>query len=78
MKTGQKAGEIEVIIKKELCKGCGLCEFVCPKGLIKISTTEINRRGFPVAIFEDREGVCTGCAQCAIICPDVVIEIQRV
>ena len=68
---------IEVIIKKDTCKGCGLCVEVCPKGLITITSGDINKKGYPYAVFGDPEGKCTCCAQCAIICPDVAIEIRK-
>jgi 2-oxoglutarate ferredoxin oxidoreductase subunit delta len=77
-KLSASGGQVEVIINRELCNGCGLCVDVCPRGLISISGVEINRRGYPFAQFDDPEGKCTSCTQCAIICPDVVIEIRKV
>lgn len=73
-------GRIE--IDEELCKGCGLCISVCPKGRIEISD-EHNKKGYYPASFKDRDAKseeetdCTGCALCAITCPDVAIEVYR-
>ena len=57
-----------------MCKGCGLCAAVCPKGCIVISKHS-NKNGFFPAQVNNTN--CTGCAMCAVICPDVVIEVCR-
>ena len=59
-----------------LCKGCGLCERACPKGLIVIAKDKLNQRGFHPAELTDAEK-CTGCASCAVMCPDCVISVER-
>lgn len=35
----------KLTIVKDLCKGCGLCADVCPKGLLALSK-HINARGY--------------------------------
>jgi 2-oxoglutarate ferredoxin oxidoreductase subunit delta len=68
-------------IKHELCKGCYLCESVCPLGLIRVSD-DINQKGYYPAHYTE-EGIheesrlCRGCALCAIVCPDIAIEVYR-
>lgn len=73
-------GKIE--INAEVCKGCGLCMDVCPKGQIEISDN-LNKKGYYPAQFkeehktEQEESECTGCAMCALTCPDIAIEVYR-
>jgi len=56
------------------CQGCGLCVDACPKKILAIDKSRVNKRGHaPVALIEPKK--CTGCALCAVMCPDVVIEI---
>jgi len=66
-------GTIE--ISCELCKGCALCIFFCPKGLIS-SSDKLNASGYLPAVFNEN-GECTGCAICALVCPEVAIEVYR-
>ncbi|MCP4667689.1 MAG: 4Fe-4S dicluster domain-containing protein [Deltaproteobacteria bacterium] len=65
----------KIKLRKERCKGCGLCVIACPKGLLAVST-KMNRSGYAVAGIQDQE-TCTGCALCAEMCPDVVIMVFK-
>ncbi|HHT83039.1 MAG: 4Fe-4S dicluster domain-containing protein [Christensenellales bacterium] len=62
-------------IKKELCKGCGLCVTACPKKILRISEESNDNGYFVVENFNPEE--CIGCANCAVMCPDCVIEVER-
>ena len=62
-------------IDQELCKGCEICIFFCPKGVISLSD-KLNASGYLPAIF-DGNSECTGCATCAVVCPEVAIEVYR-
>jgi 2-oxoglutarate ferredoxin oxidoreductase subunit delta len=62
-------------IDQELCKGCEICIFFCPKRLIS-SSDKINATGYRVSAFDGSEE-CTGCGICALVCPDVAIEVYR-
>jgi len=64
-----------ITINRELCKGCELCIFFCPKKSISLSD-EFNSSGYTTAQFDD-DGECTGCAVCALVCPEVAIEVYR-
>lgn len=66
----------KVNIREDLCKGCGLCVAACPKGILKISETEINQKGHPPVEMMDEEK-CISCAFCAMMCPDCVIEVHK-
>jgi 2-oxoglutarate ferredoxin oxidoreductase subunit delta len=65
----------KIKLRKERCKGCGLCVMACPKGLLMVSG-KINRSGYPIVSIQDQEP-CTGCALCAEMCPDVVIMVYK-
>ena len=62
-------------IDQEICKGCEICMFFCPKGAISVSD-KLNAGGYLPAIF-DNTSECTGCANCAVVCPEVAIEVYR-
>ena len=62
-------------IDQELCKGCEICTFFCPKGVISISD-KLNVGGYRVAVFNG-SSKCTGCAICAVVCPEVAVEVYR-
>jgi 2-oxoglutarate ferredoxin oxidoreductase subunit delta len=65
-----------VIFKEDLCKGCELCNVVCPVDIVKMDKTRINIKGYhPATVYEMEK--CIGCANCATMCPDLVIEVER-
>ncbi|MBO4251655.1 MAG: 4Fe-4S dicluster domain-containing protein [Clostridia bacterium] len=66
----------KVSFNEDRCKGCGLCESVCPKGIIALAKEKINAKGYHPAEVTD-ESQCIGCASCAIMCPDTVITVER-
>jgi len=62
-------------LKRDKCKGCGLCLDVCPQKVLRLSTA-FNRLGCHFVEAPDHS-LCTGCKRCVTICPDVVIELHR-
>lgn len=66
----------KVTFDTALCKGCGLCVNACPKGIVKLSDSKINPKGYRPAGVDEMEK-CTGCASCAMMCPDCVITVER-
>ncbi|MGI6596161.1 MAG: 4Fe-4S binding protein [Elusimicrobia bacterium] len=66
-----------VTVKRDRCKGCGLCMDVCPVNVFRIST-QFNKLGYHY-IEPEGEGKnsCTGCQRCVMVCPDVAIEIVK-
>ena len=67
---------VKVMINELLCKGCGLCARACPKGVLALSKTKLNAKGYHPAEPVNPEE-CIGCASCARTCPDVAIRIER-
>lgn len=66
----------KLTFKEDLCKGCGLCVMSCPKKILALSKTKLNRKGHaPVECID--ENSCIGCASCAVMCPDCVITVER-
>ena len=66
----------KAIIEQDKCKGCGLCTTACPKGIVKMATDSLNKKGFRPAQVVDADK-CIGCGFCAIICPDIVITVEK-
>ncbi len=66
----------KVIIDENNCKGCGICEYICPEDVIMLSESKINRKGYhPAQVVNEVN--CIGCTSCAIMCPDIAIKIER-
>ena len=66
----------KLTINVDNCKGCGLCETVCPKQIIVLAKEQINAKGYHPAIITEQEK-CIGCAFCATMCPDTVITVEK-
>lgn len=66
----------KVTFDTERCKGCELCTAVCPKHIVVIDQTTINRKGYHPAAVTDMEQ-CIACASCARMCPDSVITVEK-
>ena len=66
----------KLTFETDLCKGCGLCVTACPKYLLIIDKTKINKKGHYPASISD-QSLCIGCAFCATMCPDCVITVER-
>ena len=74
--TGVQTCALPILeIKKDRCKGCGLCVINCPKSCIKLEAS-LNEKGVHPASFLEDKG-CIGCGFCALICPDVRIEVFK-
>ena len=66
----------KVSFDEERCKGCGLCEIVCPKQIIALAKEKINAKGYHPAQITDQDK-CIACAFCATMCPDTVIRVEK-
>ncbi len=65
-----------VTVDEALCKGCGLCTGVCPKGLLALST-RFSTRGYHPVELVDPDDLCTGCELCSVICPEAAFTVFR-
>lgn len=65
----------QVQIDTELCKGCGLCVFFCPKSVLDL-TGKVNSKGYQT-VKASNPTSCTGCAICAQVCPDIALIVWR-
>lgn len=63
----------KVLVNKDRCKGCELCNQACPQKILGMSK-DFNAKGYFYAAVQEQPR-CIGCRLCAIVCPDVAIEI---
>jgi len=59
-----------ISVDRERCIGCGICEQVCPAGILRCS-------GGKVSIDPSRLDECTACRNCEISCPANCISVDR-
>jgi 2-oxoglutarate ferredoxin oxidoreductase subunit delta len=69
------AKQFRVTIDRNRCKGCELCNKVCPKGVLGMSK-EINDKGYFFSHVVAQEN-CIGCRFCAMQCPEVAITVEQ-
>jgi 2-oxoglutarate ferredoxin oxidoreductase subunit delta len=65
-----------VTFNVDRCKGCGLCVEACPRKLLSLSKTVINKNGQHPPVMSDITK-CIACAMCAMMCPDCVIKVEK-
>lgn len=65
---------VYLYVDEQLCKGCGLCCFYCPKTVLQLSD-ERNEKGYSIVEVQHPEN-CVGCKLCEITCPDLAIHIE--
>ncbi len=66
---------VPVHIDGEICKGCGLCVFYCPRDVLEIGDA-MNRKGFTICSVVRPED-CTECKLCEMNCPDLAICVDE-
>jgi len=57
----------ELVIKREWCKGCGICVALCPHQVL-----ELDAHGKSTAV---RPEDCICCRMCELRCPDLAITV---
>jgi 2-oxoglutarate ferredoxin oxidoreductase subunit delta len=60
----------EHLVKRNWCKGCGICVAFCPKKVLELDEWEKAVAG--------RAEDCVGCRLCELRCPDLAIEVATV
>ncbi|NLL19765.1 MAG: 4Fe-4S binding protein [Clostridia bacterium] len=58
--------EYTVTINDRWCKGCGICVFLCPQGVLRLQQGKA---------FVYEKGACIGCRNCELHCPDFAIQV---
>jgi NAD-dependent dihydropyrimidine dehydrogenase PreA subunit len=56
-----------IVIRRDWCKGCGICAAFCPKKVLELDENE------KAAVV--RQEQCTQCGLCERHCPDMAIEV---
>ncbi|WP_028319540.1 4Fe-4S dicluster domain-containing protein [Desulfobulbus elongatus] len=57
----------ELVIRREWCKGCGICVALCPKQVLELDGEDKSVPARP----ED----CICCRMCELRCPDLAITV---
>ena len=65
----KKEGVLQVLIRRDFCKGCGICVAFCPKGVLAMRGAYAE-----VVALEN----CSECLQCEMRCPDFAVSVNRV
>jgi len=75
VKGDENMAKFEVRFDGNVCKGCELCSFFCPKKIISMSP-HINNRGYSPAMVEEMDK-CSGCKSCTLVCPEGAISLYK-
>jgi 2-oxoglutarate ferredoxin oxidoreductase subunit delta len=63
-----------LVIDVDACKGCELCIPACKPGVLEMTTSERNGKGYRYPVLKPG---CTACHACALICPDFVFQVWK-
>jgi len=58
-------------VDPDKCFGCGICEYLCPYGSIKVEKTDSGKKARTIS------ASCKGCGICASKCPRLAITMGR-
>jgi dihydropyrimidine dehydrogenase (NAD+) subunit PreT len=62
-------GELQLVVRRRLCKGCELCVKSCPEGVLKLDGRQ--------KVYVEDIGRCIFCGICQVRCPDFAIWVDR-
>ncbi|NLC77303.1 MAG: 4Fe-4S binding protein [Clostridia bacterium] len=57
---------ITLVLNEQWCKGCGICVFLCPQGVLRLKQGKA---------FVYEKDACIGCRNCELHCPDFAILV---
>ncbi|MBN2526862.1 MAG: 4Fe-4S dicluster domain-containing protein [Deltaproteobacteria bacterium] len=60
---------VEILIKKEACRGCQICAEICPTDVLEYNAAEQK-------VFVKNAADCIACLSCTYICPSSAISQQ--
>jgi 2-oxoglutarate ferredoxin oxidoreductase subunit delta len=66
---------MKIWVDTDLCKGCGLCIYYCPRDVFVFSNA-LNQRGYTFVEVLAPEA-CTGCRLCEVACPDFALWVEK-
>ena len=66
----------KITVDIQACKGCLICIDACPKNILAVDKTVVNKKGYNPSHCFDMDA-CIGCGMCAIFCPDSAITVER-
>ena len=61
---------VNKVVEKEFCIGCGMCEVICPQNAIEIKFSKTTGQFLPVINDEK----CTNCKKCIEICSGLQVD----
>jgi len=59
----------KITIRKDRCKGCGICVAFCPKKILALDHLS--------KIYLSDEESCIQCGRCELMCPDFAIRVCK-
>ena len=65
-------GDYRLVLEPALCKGCSLCVYSCPTGIL-----HLNARGKIATTPEEVAEKCIFCQICEMRCPDFAIWVVK-
>jgi heterodisulfide reductase subunit A len=75
LKNGIKANGVHSVIDELRCKGCRICEALCPYEAISMKTVKDHITDEVKLVSNVNLAVCQGCGACAMACPGGVPQI---
>ena len=68
VKKTKKRRAADIVINRDVSKGCGICVAFCPAHVLELGEDE--------KAYVKRLEDCTACGLCEMRCPDMAIEVQ--
>ncbi|MCX7775049.1 MAG: 4Fe-4S binding protein [Rectinemataceae bacterium] len=69
------ANKGSIVIDRERCKGCLLCNRACPTKVLGVDSDPNSWGYFPAKAIAPEK--CIACGNCFAVCPDVAITVYK-